>query len=152
MAELPLIDEHSIAVDRGPEAVWPALLDTVDGSTSSRLATPGARVLGCEDVRAGGPRPLTTGSTIVGFHVAEVSPGRELRLAGQHRFSSYGLVFRIQARDGGGTLVTAETRAVFPGVRGRIYRALVIGTRGHVLAVRRMLAAIERRAERQPVS
>jgi hypothetical protein len=43
--------------------------------------------------------------------------------------------------------VRAETRAAFPGLQGRAYRALVIGTRGHVLAVRRLLRAVKARAE-----
>jgi hypothetical protein len=41
--------------------------------------------------------------------------------------------------------VIAETRAVFPGLKGRVYRALVIGTRLHVLAVRRVLGGVSRR-------
>jgi len=44
--------------------------------------------------------------------------------------------------------VRAETRAEFPGLQGSVYRALVIGTRGHVLVTRRILAAVQRRAER----
>lgn len=35
----------------------------------------------------------------------------------------------------------------FPGTAGRGYRTLVIGTRGHVVAVRRLLRATRRRAE-----
>ena len=40
-------------------------------------------------------------------------------------------------RTGAGTRLRAETRAEFPGARGRAYRALVIDSRFHVLAVRR---------------
>ncbi len=50
--------------------------------------------------------------------------------------------------DDGTTTVLAESRAEFPGASGRVYRGLVIGTRGHVVAVRRLLQAIKRRAER----
>jgi hypothetical protein len=39
---------------------------------------------------------------------------------------------------------TATTRASFPGARGQAYRALVIGTRAHVLATRHMLHAVRR--------
>ena len=42
--------------------------------------------------------------------------------------------------------MTAVTYADFPGPRGRAYRAAVIGSRGHVVAVRRILAAIRERA------
>jgi hypothetical protein len=62
-------------------------------------------------------------------------------VAGKHRFSRYGIVFRIAACAAGSTL-SAETRAEFPGVSGRTYRALVIGTGGHVVATRRMLRSI----------
>ena len=47
-----------------------------------------------------------------------------------------------------GTRLGAETWAEFPGIHGRAYRAAVIGTRGHVVAVRRILAAVKRGAER----
>jgi hypothetical protein len=70
-------------------------------------------------------------------------------LLGAHRFARYALVFCIESIDDGDrSLLRAETRAEFPGTKGRIYRALVIGTRGHVLVVRRLLSAVGRRAER----
>lgn len=60
---------------------------------------------------------------------------------GRHRFSRYALTFRL--RDAGAaTVVTAESRAEFPGVTGTAYRALVVGSGGHVVAVRRMLARV----------
>ncbi len=71
-----------------------------------------------------------------------------LALEGQHRFSRYGLVFRLEETKDERTLLRAETRAEFPGLKGRVYRALVIGTRGHVMVVNRMLRAVRRRAER----
>ena len=78
-------------------------------------------------------------------------PGEELAerltMAGHHRFSRYRLVFDLAETDlgsaaGGGTLLTATTLAAFPGPHGFIYRALVIGSRGHLVAVHRMLRAI----------
>ena len=42
----------------------------------------------------------------------------------------------------------AEIRAEFPGAAGTAYRALVIGTRGHVLVTRSFLRSVRRRAER----
>jgi hypothetical protein len=41
-------------------------------------------------------------------------------------------------------VLRAKTYAEFPGLRGRIYRALVIGTGAHVLATNHMLRAIQR--------
>ena len=38
--------------------------------------------------------------------------------------------------------------AVFPGLKGRAYRTLVIGTRMHVLVTNRVLDSVRRRAER----
>jgi hypothetical protein len=107
-----------------------------------------ARVLGCADVEAAGPRPLGTGSSIPGFHVAAAVPLAELKLAGSHRFSNYALIFHLDPLPGSGSRLRAETRAEFPRLRGTVYRTLVIGTRMHVLATRRILAAVKRRAER----
>lgn len=42
----------------------------------------------------------------------------------------------------------AESRAAFPRVSGAVYRMLLLGTGGHVLVTRRMLAAVKRSAER----
>ncbi len=44
--------------------------------------------------------------------------------------------------DADGTLLSARTYADFPGVGGRVYRALVVGSGAHVLAVRRMLRSV----------
>jgi hypothetical protein len=46
--------------------------------------------------------------------------------------------------------VTARTSAVFTGIAGRLYRTLIIGTGGHRILVRRMLAQIARTAEGLP--
>jgi hypothetical protein len=88
------------------------------------------------------------GSTIVGFRVARSEPPGSLALAGRHRFSDYSLTFAIDDLGGGRSRLSATTRAAFPGAIGRVYRALVIGTRGHVVAVRSILAAVRERAER----
>ena len=73
---------------------------------------------------------------------------RELALAGSRRFSEYSLVFRLDDLGDAGTRLRAETRADFPGLRGRLYRAMVIRTRGHVVVTKRLLGATKRRAER----
>jgi hypothetical protein len=56
-----------------------------------------------------------------------------------------------QCCPGGGTRVTAQTWAAFPGIRGRLYRAMVIGSGGHRVVVRRMLRNIAAQADSHPV-
>jgi hypothetical protein len=145
---LPHVDEYSLVVEAGREATWEALLRVAEGSTSSAAVPRYARLVGCADTKASGPRPLAEGSAFPGFHVATAAAPAELALAGSHRFSDYALIFRLEQLDGGRTLVRAETRAEFPRLKGAIYRGLVIGTRLHVLATRRLLAGVKRNAER----
>jgi hypothetical protein len=147
MEHLPHIDEHSLVVEAGRDGTWESLLRVVEASVSSGAAPRFARILGCADTAPSGPRPLAEGSVLSGFHVAAESP-TELALAGSHRFSSYALIFRLDDLGGGRTRVRAETRAEFPRPKGAVYRALVIGTRMHVLVTRRMLAGVKRNAER----
>jgi hypothetical protein len=148
--ELPWVDEHAIELDGTPAVVWPALLRTVERMTAGRGAPAYARAVGCADTEAGGPRPLEVGSTVPGFHVAATTPERLLVLRGSHHFSDYALVFRLEPLGGVRTRLVAETRAEFPGLKGRAYRALVIGTRMHVLVVRRVQRGVAKRIERAP--
>ncbi|MBS1679456.1 MAG: hypothetical protein JST08_18945 [Actinobacteria bacterium] len=145
---LPWVDEHAAELDATPAVVWPALLRTVEKMTAGGAAPRYTRAVGCTDTEAGGPRPLEVGSTVPGFHVAELAPERLLALRGSHHFADYELVFRLEPLGGVRTRLVAETRAEFPGAKGRVYRALVIGTRMHVLVVRRALGAVARRVER----
>ncbi len=149
-AELPWIDEHAAEIAALPAVVWPALLRTVERMTAGGAAPRYARAVGCADAEAGGPRPLEVGSTVPGFHVAALTPQRLLVLAGSHHFSDYALCFRLEPLGGVRTRLVAETRAVFPGLKGRAYRALVIDTRMHVLVTRRVLRSVTRRAEAAP--
>jgi hypothetical protein len=144
---LPHVDEHSIEVAAGREASWEALLRVVERTVSSGVASRFADLVGCADTAASGPRPLTTGSTVPGFHVESAAVPAELALAGGHRFSDYALIFRLDELGPAHTRIRAETRAEFPGGKGAVYRGLVIGTRMHVLATRRILTAAKRRAE-----
>jgi len=146
---LPRIDEHSAVVGAAAGRTWDALLRVVEGSVSSGRAPPLARLLGCAETEAGGPRPLAEGSTIPGFRVDAATEPSELALSGSHRFSQYALVFRLDELGEDRTRLRAETLAEFPGLRGGAYRALVIGTRGHVLVTRRLLGATKRRAEKE---
>jgi hypothetical protein len=85
---------------------------------------------------------------VPGFVVARSVPPAVLALLGEHRFARYALIFRITETLAGPVRLSAETRAEFRGRRGRVYRTLVIGTRGHVLATRSILRSVRRAAER----
>ena len=145
---LPHIDEHTIGIGAGADAVWEALLKVADGSFDSPTTARTARLLGCTDTSASGPRPLAPGSAFPGFHVEAADRPRELALAGRHRFSDYALIFRLEEEGEARTTLRAETRAAFPGIKGAAYKTLVIRTRGHVVVTRRLLGAVRRRAER----
>ncbi|HTR73982.1 MAG TPA: hypothetical protein VMH33_01830 [Solirubrobacterales bacterium] len=149
-AALPWVDEHAEDIAAPPATVWPALLRTVERMTAAGAAPRYARAVGCADVEAGGPRPLEVGSTVPAFHVAALIPEKTLVLAGSHHFSDYELVFRLEPLGGARSRLVAETRAEFPGLKGGVYRALVIGTRMHVLVVRRLLRSVARRGEGAP--
>ncbi|WP_027941400.1 hypothetical protein [Amycolatopsis taiwanensis] len=143
---LPRVDEHSVMIGAAPQVVWDALLCVVERSFSS--LRPMSRVLGCRDAETVGPRPLAVGSAFPGFHVAAADAPHKLELAGRHRFSRYALTFRLDDVGNGRVRLRAESLAEFPGVLGRVYQAMVIGTGGHVLGVKRLLATVKRRAER----
>jgi hypothetical protein len=147
LEELPPIDEHGVLVLAAAPIVWEALLRTLGRSSSRKMAPRIARTLGCSETESHGD-PGHIGSTLPGFVVARVVEPAVLALEGRHRFSRYGLVFRLEPTKDDRTLLRAETRASFPGIAGRLYRVLVIGTRGHVLAVNSLLRSIRRRAER----
>ncbi|GAA3840001.1 hypothetical protein ACFS5L_18080 [Streptomyces phyllanthi] len=150
IASLPYVDEHTTLVAAGPEDVWRGLTETLDRSFSRPGAARYARLVGCPDHTATGPRPLAAGSTIPGFRVAVAVPGRELVLEGRHRFSTYALIFRVEPDGPGRSRLRAETRAVFPGPAGGLYRRAVMGTGGHGCGVRHLLSAVRRRAESPP--
>jgi hypothetical protein len=148
-AKLPCIDEHTLTIRvDDPMRTWRAL-----GDVLARSHVPGfgrshvPRFMRVDPGQRSGD-PLHRGSTLPGFTVVRAEPGRELALQGRHRFASYALIFRLAA-DEHHTTLSAETRAAFPGFGGRVYRGLVIGTRGHVLVVRGLLRAIRSRAEQR---
>jgi hypothetical protein len=147
--ELPYLDEHATSIAAGIDDVWRSLLETLDKTFSRSGMANYGRIVGCVDRTASGPRPLAQGSTVPGFRVAAVNTGRELVLEGRHRFSSYALIFRLEHVDSGQSQLRAESRAAFPGLPGRMYRLVVVSTGGHVRAVRSLLSAIRRGAERR---
>ncbi len=146
ISELPYIDEHETVIVASAASVWSVLTDTLDQAFSRVGVASYSRIVGCADCSASGPRPLAEGSTIPGFRVGTVVPGSELVLVGRHRFSSYALIFRLEQLSPNRSRLRAESRAAFPGVAGSVYRLLVIGTGGHIVAVRHMLSSIKRRA------
>jgi hypothetical protein len=147
LERLPPIDEHGRLVLAPVPKVWEALLAVVSRSFSGRSARRVARALDCSPSEGEGEIDRI-GSTLPGFIVARVVEPAVLALEGEHRFSRYGLVFRLEPTQDDRTLLRAETRAEFPGLKGRAYRALVIDSRAHVLVVNRILNAVRRRAER----
>ncbi len=143
---LPAIDEHYIDVEAPAEAAYAALFPAIEHAFGSRLAQSYCeRVDALETERHGDLHH--PGGTLPGFTVTRAIAPVMLALTGEHRFAKYGMVFRIDLLAGQRSRVRLETRAEFPGKRGRLYRAAVIGSRGHVLAVRRILTSIKRRAE-----
>ena len=135
MERLPYIDEHDISIGVSPDQVWTALEGVVADDLRAWARSPLTRVLGTR------PRE--------GFAIAASTAGERLVLRGRHRFSRYELAFDLEPAGSSATRLRATTRAAFPGAHGRAYRGLVIGTRLHVLATRRILSVVARRADRQ---
>jgi hypothetical protein len=137
--ELPFLDEHAVDVAAPPDAVWDAARAMFHVNLSGPLPSLASRLLGC-DPGPGGP--------MVGFREVEADRPRLLAIAGRHRFSRYGIVVRVDPAPAGARC-RLESRAIFPGLRGTAYRLAVVGSKGHVLAVRRLLRQIRRTAERR---
>ncbi len=131
VSELPHIDDHELRIDAPADVVYPVLREYVDsiGAKEERVL---ALLLGTDPPS--------------GFGVVEEVPGRLVRLAGRHRFSRYQLLFELDDVPGG-TILRARSYGEFPGLRGRVYRAAVIGSRGHVLATRHLLKQVQRRVD-----
>jgi hypothetical protein len=132
MSDLPYIDEHSITVDAPRDLVWTALCRYADASIGVPEGSLLTKLLGAEPAH--------------GFAVSASRPLHHLGLAGRHRFSRYLLTFDLSDLPDGGTRVSARSYGEFPGLPGFVYRTLVIGSRGHVLAVRHMLQGIRRQS------
>lgn len=146
--DLPFIDEHRVLVSAPAPAVWRSLTLQI---TRPRFAGAEALayLLAAEPRRASG-KPLAEGASLPGFTVAEAVPGRRVRLTGRHRYSRYALILTLAAQTDGTTL-SARTYAEFPGLRGGVYRRLVIGSGAHRVFVGRLLRTVRRRAEAQRV-
>ena len=126
----PFVDEHRTRIAAPRDRVWTAVRRYAGSTLGIGRRNPLAWLLGTVPPS--------------GFEVALEVPAARLDLAGRHRFSRYLLVFELVDAGNGETEVSARTYADFPGPHGRAYRALVIGTRAHVVAVRGMLRSISR--------
>lgn len=122
MERLPYIDEHAITVAAGRAETWAAVLRTI-----------------CHD-------PHDPSKVPTGFVLDEARPPERLALTGRHLFARYRWVFELDAAGPQRTRVRSATWADFPGVHGKVYRALVIGTGAHRVVVRATLRRIASRA------
>jgi hypothetical protein len=132
LLELPYIDQHMVRIAAPREVAWRALEQYVAAFLHRAENGVFARLLGTE------PR--------AGFEIAERVPVNRLTLTGRHRFSRYQLTFDLTDEADSATHLRATTHAEFPGLRGRIYRGLVIGSAAHALATTHILRSIRRRA------
>jgi len=126
--DLPYIDEHTLRIDAPRDVVWSALQRYVEAMLTANERNPLLAPLGLQ------PR--------AGFDVAESVEPQRLELAGQHRFSHYRLVFELTDDQASATRLHAHSYGTFPGLHGGVYRALVIGTRMHVVATNYLLRGI----------
>jgi hypothetical protein len=126
MERLPYIDEHVTTVDVDRAATWSALVR-----------------IWCSDPLD----PSTVRSPF--FWLGEATPPRRLSLNGRHPFAVYTLAFELTEEQPGRTRLSAQSWAAFPGVAGKAYRMLVIGTGLHRVAVRRLLNLIAAEAKAQ---
>jgi hypothetical protein len=148
MEQLPYIDEHSTRIEATREDTWRALTSVVRTDLGAHAPASMLSLLGVLPAAWAGEWRGTprVGDTLPGFAVDELEyPGR-LALCGRHRFSRYALVFELDEAGANGCVLRAQTWAEFPGLRGRGYRALVIGTRAHRVVVRRLLRRVKSRA------
>ena len=129
--DLPYVDEHRTTVEAPPDVVWRTLRAYVDRMLAANDGRVFTRLLGAHPS--------------AGFEVSEQAEEERLVLSGRHRFSRYALVFELEPASEH-TVLKALTYAVFPGVHGRVYRLLVISSRAHVVATRRMLASVRKQA------
>jgi hypothetical protein len=129
MERLSYIDEHAISVDASVAETWSALL----------------RVL-CRD-------PADPATVQVG-KLDEAIRHQRLALNGRHLcFAVYRLVFELDPKsDSDGVRLRALTWAAFPGVRGKLFRAVAIGSGAHRFVVRRMLKHIAAQARARKAS
>ncbi len=147
---LRFIDLHSVEVDASLAVTWRALGDLITSFGSNPAWRLGAALLGCRERESLGAADHV-GSTIPGFRVIRSEESSVLELEGSHRFSEFTLTFRLDSLESNGSIIAAESRASFPGLHGAAYRALVVGSHGHRVAVGRLLMSVKDMAESRDV-
>jgi hypothetical protein len=135
-SRLSFVDEHTVPVEAEAGHVWRAVENRMLAPSGAAAGVYG-RLIGVRGGRA--------------FEVAHREPPYRLVLVGEHRFARYSLTFNVYEVGPGRCSLSAQTSAAFPGIAGRLYRAAVIGSRAHILVVRRLLERIAQRAERSAV-
>jgi hypothetical protein len=136
MERLPYIDEYAAAVAGPPERTWDAVTRVLRGELKGARGL--TRILGAAPgERTGDWNGDLDGATLPGFAVVDARRPERLELRGRHRFARYSLVFLID-----GDRVRAQTYATFPGVKGRVYRALVISSGAHRVVTQRILRRV----------
>lgn len=143
---LPHIDTRTVEVDAPASTTWEALIAREENGPSAERRERFARLLGCDPGDYSGV-PGETGSTTPGFRVLRSEPPTRLVLEGRHRFSSYRLTFEVESQGKDRSRLSATTDAAFPGLKGELYKTGVIRSRAHVVATKRMLQMVARRAE-----
>ncbi len=143
--QLPRVDTHGFRTLAPPGTVMATLGAILLVGFGSRRARLLARLLRCQNRAPTRPFVLEPGAELAGFRVATAGP-EEVVLVGQHRFSRYALIFRA-GRMTEGTSVSAETKAVFPGALGKLYRVFVISSGAHDRVMRRLMGKLKRRVE-----
>lgn len=83
----------------------------------------------------------------VGFALDEARAPVRLALKGRHPFAVYRWIFELDPEGPQRTRVRSQTWAAFPGLHGKIYRALVIGSGAHRVVVRWTLKRIAAAAD-----
>lgn len=125
---LPLLDEHSATFRASHAAVWQAVRRYAHAIARSDHAVLG-RILGTV------PRS--------GFELTEEIENERVALTGRHRFARYRLVFVLDGTSDDATKLSVQSFAAFPGTRGRLYHAFLMGSRGHAFAVKHMIRTIQ---------
>lgn len=129
----PFVDEHVTVVHAPRDEVWATLEEFAVRSLTNHRRDLLRRLLGAQPPS--------------GYGVASQTSGSRLELTGRHRFAHYWLVFVLSDSGPGTTRLAALTYASFPGWRGRAYRVVIISSKMHMLAMRRMLRVIRDLAE-----
>lgn len=133
MSTLAFIDEHCVAVHAPLARTWDAVTKVASRLTDRPLPRALASLWRLEPA--------------AGFAITSSATRERIALTGHHRFAEYELAFELRPTQDG-VEVRARTSAEFPGAAGRLYRALVIGSGGHRVAVGAMLRRVRRAAER----